>query len=102
MIGARDLVIDALEERDKKHPDGFSYTGEIGREIVEKRLGVTRRKMVEWYSTVPVIQLNHPDGIDEGQQKQWKKHAQIKAYDIPYWGNAEDIVRLYNEARKCA
>ena len=102
MIGARDLVVDALEERDKKHPDGFSYTGEIGREIVERKLGVSRRKMVEWYSTVPVIQLNHPDGIDESQQRKWKKHGQIKAYDIPYWGNAKDITWLYNEARKCA
>lgn len=100
LIAPRDLLIQALKEREDKYPDGHDYVGEVGRAIVENRLKVTRRKMVEWYSTVPVIQLNHPDGIDEGQQRRWKKHAQIKAYDIPYWGTAAEIVRIYNDARR--
>jgi hypothetical protein len=52
--------------------------------------------MVEWYSTTPVVQVNHSGGIDETQQRQWKKHGQIKAYDIPHWGKATDIVEVYN------
>jgi hypothetical protein len=96
LIASRGLLIEALEEREAKYPNGNDYVGEVGRPIVERRLGVTPRKMVEWYSTVPIIQLNHPHGIDETQQRKWKKHGQLKAYDIPYWGKAEDIVRIYN------
>ncbi len=96
LIACRKVLIEALTEREEKYPDGNKYVGEIGRAIVENRLGVSRRKMVEWYSTVPIIHINHPGGIDETQQQQWKKHGQIKAIDIPFWGKAKDIVEVYN------
>ena len=100
LIAPRELLIAAIEERLTKHPEGDDlpdkHVGEIGRRDVERRLDITRRRKVEWWSTVPVIQLNHPDGIDERQKAKRKKHGQLKARDIPYWGPAEDIARKYH------
>lgn len=103
MIGPRDLVIDALTEWQTKYPQGRpnELVGEIGRPIIEQNLRVTPRKLVEWYCENPVIQLNHPTGNDVGfsvrpdGRRMVKKHGQIKAVEIPYWGKAEDIVRVY-------
>lgn len=100
LIAPRKLLIEAIEERMEKHPDGDDLprtkVGEIGRRKVERWLGVTHRKCMEWWSTTPVIQVNHPQGIDPAQQEQHKKHGQLKAHDIPYWGKAVDIVARYN------
>jgi hypothetical protein len=98
LIAPRKLLVEALGERFKKWPTGApsAITGEIGRPLVDRHLGVKQRKMVEWYSTCPVIHLNHPQGIDEHQQKCHKAHGQIRAYDIPFWGKSIDIVRKYN------
>jgi hypothetical protein len=105
LIAPRELLIEALTERTKKHPNGCPdrMTGEVGRGIVERGLGVTVREMVEWYCSNPIIHLNHPTGSDKGDygvingKHMIKKHAQIKAIDIPYWGKAEDIVRRYTD-----
>jgi hypothetical protein len=96
LIAPRDYLIDALEERETKYPDGNDYVGEVGRPDVEKRLGVSPRNKVEFYSFGPIVQLNHIDGGEDRQRQKWKRHGQMRAYDIPYWGKAEDIVRIYN------
>jgi len=98
LIAPRLLLIEALEERFAKWPQGAPHeiTGEIGRSIVERKLGVKRRKMVEWYSTTPVVHLNHPTGIDDCQRRKHKAHGQIKAIDIPYWGPCKEILRRYH------
>jgi hypothetical protein len=100
MIAPRELLIEALQEREDKYPNGHDYAGEVGRPIVERNLGVTRRNAKDWYSTVPIIQLNHPDGIDDTQQRRWKKHGQIKAIEIPFWGRADEIAEVYNASRE--
>lgn len=92
LIAPRELLIEALTERERKYPDGTDYVGEVGRRKVDRKMGVSPRKMVEWYSTVPVIQLNHRSGTDTGRGK---KHGQITALDIPYWGKAKDIVETH-------
>lgn len=97
MIAPREYLIEALSERMKKYPSGNDYVGEVGRRKVEIKLEVTVRNSVEWYSTIPIIQLNHPSGTDDTQKRKWKKHGQLKAYDIPYWGKAEQIARIYSE-----
>lgn len=101
LIAPREYLIDALEEREKKWPNGFErddLVGEVGRKMVENNLGVSRRNMVEWYSTNAIVQLNHINGTDDRQKTKWKKHGQIKAYDIPYWGKAKEIVNVYDNA----
>lgn len=96
LIAPRGYLVDALEERAKKYPHGNDYVGEVGRRIVDRRLGVTERNMIEWYCTSPIVQLNHVSGTDDTQRRKWKKHGQVKAWDIPHWGRASDIVRVYD------
>jgi len=97
MIAPRQLVIDALEERFAKHGDNWpeAFIGEIGRERVEDELGVTRRKSVEVFSEIGVVQLNHVFAHEERQRRKRKTLGQIKAYDIPKWGKAEDLLHNY-------
>jgi hypothetical protein len=98
LIAPRELLIEALTERGERWPDGApnEITGEVGRAKVERRLGVTVRNCAEWYCTNAIVQLNHPSGTDDTQRTRWKKHGQIKAWDIPHWGKASDIVRVYD------
>lgn len=94
LIAPRKLLIEALEERfEKPRPDHLM--GECGRNSIERAMGITERKAVEYWSTVPIIQLNHPAGVDHLQGRGHKKHGEIKAYDIPYWGKGVDIVKQY-------
>jgi hypothetical protein len=104
LIAPRELLVEALTERKNKYPNGCpdKLLGEVGRPIVERRLGVTLRGSVEWYCRNPIVQLNHPTGTDQrfsfdeaSGRVMVKKHGQIKAYDIPYWGKAEDIIAQY-------
>jgi hypothetical protein len=97
LIAPRELMIEALEERFAKWPQGMppKYVGELGRERVELGLGVALRKSVEWYSTVGIIQINHDNATEERQKIHWKDLGPVKAYDIPYWGKAEDLIQRY-------
>lgn len=94
LIAPRDYLIAALEERFSKYnPDNFPphLVSEIGR--YEKNLGITPRNMVKVYAEVPSIQFNHPNGTDSTEQR--KRMGQLKAHDIPFWGKAEELVKLY-------
>lgn len=100
MIGPRQLVIEALEEREKKYPNGSRFGGEIGRDTVERNLRVTPRKRVEWYCIEPMVNLAHPQGLSKtyidtpGLER---KTGELKAWDIPIWGKASDITAIYNQ-----
>jgi hypothetical protein len=95
LIAPTALLIEALEERFAKTDLPDHLMGECGRNKLEQRLGLTLRKMVEWWSTCPIIHLNHRDGTDGRQAATAKLHGQLKAYDIPFWGKAVDIARRY-------
>ncbi len=97
LIAPKDLLIESLNERFHKHPKGISddKVGELGRPMVDKRLGVTIRKCEEEYSKTAIIQFNHDDASEGRQRNHRKSYGQIKAYDIPHWGRAEDIVKRF-------
>lgn len=104
LIAPRELLIEALTERQIKHPNGHKDAGEVGRSKVEHKLGVTVHNCVEWYCHNPIVQLNHPTGTDVGDygrlpngKRMVKKHGQIKAFDIPYWGRAIDVIKEYTD-----
>jgi hypothetical protein len=107
-IAPRDLYVEALEERHRRWPQGpprHKNIGEVGREKIDRGLDVTVRKAVEWYCRNPIVHLNHQQGTDMGMypldsqgRRLKKKHGQIKAIEIPYWGKAETLVRIYQEA----
>jgi hypothetical protein len=105
LIAPREYLIDALEERATKHPNGLpnGRVGEVGRRSIEKGMGVSPRNMVEWYCQNPIVQLNHLTGTDIGDypnmlgdgRNYYKKHGEIKAVEIPFWGPAKEIVKHY-------
>lgn len=97
LIAPRLLTIEALEERFHKYPNGTppSYTGELGRPNIEDRLGVGHRKTV-WFSTeVSIVRIDHELGIDRLARTHRKGMGILRAYDIPYWGKAEDLVKRF-------
>jgi hypothetical protein len=97
LIAPRKLLIEALEERFQKWPEGTpsNLTGELGRSMVEKNLGLTRRKLKEVFGEVSVIQVNHDNASEERQVNHRKKLGQIKAYDLYHWGHAKDLRKHY-------
>ncbi len=100
MICPRKLMIEALDEREAKYPDGCRRPGEIGRRDTENRMGVTRRKHVEWWCKYPAVNLAHPLGLSPtyvGPTGFNRKEGEMKAFDIPYWGKALDITSKFNQ-----
>lgn len=97
LIAPRELMIEALEERFAKWPNGIpkEWCGELGRENVERWLGVTPRKSIEWHSTVAVVQINHDSGSEDRQQRHRKDLGPIRAFDIPVWGKASELIKKY-------
>lgn len=96
MIAPRKLLIEALTERFEKYSvENFPphFVSEIGRNSYERQLGVTQRKRVMVYAEVPCIQFNHPNGTDSTGRR--KRLGQIKAIDIPHWGRADELAKLY-------
>jgi hypothetical protein len=95
LIAPREFAIEVLEERNAAHPNGWPYVGELGRWRIDKVLGVTPRKLVEWHSTVAVVQINHDNASEERQKIHWKDLGPMRAYDIPVWGKAEDLIKKF-------
>jgi hypothetical protein len=100
MICPRKLMIEALDEREARHPNGCRRPGEIGREDAERRMGVTRNKHVEWWCQYPMVNLAHPLGLSPtyiGPTGLRRKEGEMKAFEIPYWGKALDITNKFNQ-----
>ena len=97
MLSYRKLVIEALEERFAKYPDGTPdrITGELGRPMVEHNLGVKKRQVEEFETTVSIINFNHDKASDDLQLRKRKGLGEVRAYDIPFWGKAEDLVKKW-------
>lgn len=99
MIGPRQLVIDAIEERESKYPNGKDWSGEIGRADIERRLGVHRNKLVEWYCIEASINLCHDRGLSPtylNTPGRERKPGELKAIEVPGWGRAAHIAEIYN------
>ena len=91
------MVIEALEERFAKYPDGTPdrITGELGRPMVEHNLGVKERQVQEFETMVSIINFNHSNASDDLQQRQRKSLGEIRAYDVPHWGKASELVKQW-------
>lgn len=97
LIAPRELLIEALEERFAKWPDGIpeNRVGELGRGMVERNLRVTERKSEDVFNKFSLIQFNHEAASEDRQRNHRKSYGPIKAYDIPIWGKAKDLVKKY-------
>jgi hypothetical protein len=98
LIAPRKLLIEALEERFAKWPNGTNnnVTGEVGRGMIERNLHITERKCMDDYSKVSVIQVNHENGSENRQKTHRKSYGPIRCYDLYYWRKAEDLVKNYH------
>lgn len=100
LIAPRLLAIEALQERFDKFPDGTpsGFTGELGRKNIEDNLGVTHRKSMWFYTEeVSVVRVDHEEGVDRLSRTHRKGMGILRAYDIPVWGKAQDLVNIFNE-----
>ena len=98
LIAPRQLLIDALEERFAKYPNGTpeKYTGELGRPMIEKQLGLTPRKCVEFETPdISILRIDHEKGVDRLSQTHRKRMGIARSYDVPYWGKAENIRKKF-------
>jgi hypothetical protein len=99
LIAPRKLLITELEERFARYPDTDSiplkWMGEPGRTEYEKNLGITPRKAEEFFSYVPIIVFSHPDALGYQTQGNKKKAGNIRAFDIPYWGTAQNVMENF-------
>ena len=97
LIAPRELLIEALEERFSKYPDGVpeDLNGELGRPRIEKRLGVQIRNTVDFYTLDPIVVFHHDFEIDPVAQRHRKKMGILQAYDIPHWGRADKLVKNF-------
>ncbi len=97
LIAPRELMIEALEERFRKYPNGTpaDCTGELGKPRTDRLLKLTPRKIVEFWTTTPIIQFSHDYGTEPRQKTHKKRMAIVRAYDIPYWGRSEDLVKHF-------
>ncbi len=102
LIAPRTLLIEALEERFAKWPEGTpaKITGEVGRGMVERNLKITVRKSVEVFCEVSIIQFNHEASSEDRQRTRRKKLGQIKAYDLYYWGHAKELRKRYENGNE--
>lgn len=98
LIAPRLLTIEALEERFKKYPDEKSLKNqEIFSEFgkYERNLGVSPRKAVDYKSYVPCIVFSHEDALGWNILGLKKRMGELRAYDIPVWGKAEDVLKNF-------
>lgn len=106
LIAPRDMLIEALEERFARIPvlkaQGWddekinSKWGDPGR--YENLLGITPRETEEFFSGVPSIVFTHPDAYGyEFNHGTRKRLGDVKMYDIPEWGKAEDVLKLWKK-----
>lgn len=98
MIAPRKLLIEALEERYAKYPDDNNYPMQYWREPgeYEKQLGITVRPTEEFMTYDQILVFSHEyDVMGFNELGQRKRHGIMQAYDVAYWGRAEDIMKKY-------
>lgn len=104
LIAPAKLVVETLEERYAKYPNGteqpWQMEGEMG--VYEKEMGLTPRKLVEFKSHEPVIQLDHDYFTVNDPKKHTlerrhqKRLGTVQAIEIPVWGRAEDVAKKFS------
>lgn len=97
LICERELFIEAMEERfaqvtddDKVNIGKWAEPGKY-----EKLLGVTERESEEFYSDIPNIMFSHKEALGYLNLGEKKRMGKLRATALPYWGEAEKIIQLY-------
>jgi hypothetical protein len=103
LIAPTKLALETLEERFAKYPMGGKMpngmTAEIG--TSEKELGLPIKKVVNFKSENPVIQIDHDYFTKTYEEKETierrhrKQLGDIRALSVPYWGEAKELVKYF-------
>ena len=98
LICERKLFIEAMEERFEKWPDENKVNKDLWAEPgkYERQLGVTVRETEEFYANPPNIIFSHENELSYLGLGTRKRVGEFRAYDIPHWGPASDIMELYH------
>lgn len=98
LICDRVAFIEAMEERFKKHPDESKIDTRIWAEPskYERQLGVTIQEREEFFTNPPNIMFSHETALSFQGLGKRKRLGEMRAFEIPYWGNAETIKALYD------
>lgn len=97
LICERALYIEAMEERFRKFTDDSQIDTNAWAEPgkYERHLGVTERKSELFYTDPACVMFTHPEGLSHHTLGMKKRLAPIRAYEIPHWGRAEEVVKFY-------
>jgi hypothetical protein len=107
LIAERDMLVEALEERfarvkhlkkTRSEKDIIRYWGDFGR--YEKYLGVKKQPVQHFFSSVPSIVFTHKNAFGYLNHGNRKRVGNPRAFDIPVWGKASDIMKLYAKDTK--
>jgi len=103
LIAPREKLIQVLEERFARFPEGIptDYCSELGFQTFERQHGWKKEKYAEFYGVDPIIQVNHDffsvenTGAEAVAKRHRKRMGFIRAFDIPVWNRAEDLVKNF-------
>lgn len=100
LICERELFIEAMEERfarwdhnleKKRLKDVWAEPGKY-----ERQLGVTVRESEEFYTNPPNIIFSHETELSFAGLGKRKRLGEFRAFDIPYFGQAQEIRKIYD------
>ncbi len=99
LICERELFIEAMEERFDRYPNPQPDLKDVWAEPgkYEDHLRVTRRASEEFYTNPPNIVFSHQTELSFAGLGTRKRVGEFRAYEIPNWGRASDIIKLYKE-----
>ncbi len=99
LICERELFIEAMEERFAKWPDESKFNigrwAEPGKYEGPRHLGVTERKTEKFWSPTSNIAFSHQSALSFLNLGTRKKLGSLHSLEVPYWGRAEEILKLY-------
>jgi hypothetical protein len=97
LICERELFIQAMEERFAQWPDDSKIDLGLWAEPskYERQLGVTIQEAEEFWTSPPNIVFSHETALAFNNLGTRKKLGELRATELPDWGNAETIRSIY-------
>jgi hypothetical protein len=90
--------VDYLLKKGKPLESILHVFGDPGR--YEKQLGVSERRMEEYYCNMPSIVFTHPKAYGYLNHGKRKRLGDIKIIELYNWGSASDVLKLWGDVPK--
>jgi hypothetical protein len=91
MIAPRELVVAALGARFVLS-EGGELPGRLCHELGQRgSMDCDQARWSKFYTKEPVVSFYHEGSVDEASQRRRKAAWPVRAYDLPYWGPAEEL-----------